>query len=481
MRQYVSSLIKAVCVILLVTYSFSCAVETKKFTEFRKPNIVLIFIDDMGWKDAGFMGSDLYQTPNIDRLAKEGMVFTQAYAGAGNCAPSRACLISGQYTPRHGVYAVNSTNRGPKNLMRLMPVPNTNDLVPENVTVAEALKAAGYATGMFGKWHLGHGESTYPAAQGFDVAENWSSSNNNNFKNDNDPKHIYKITSGACQFIEDNKDRPFFAYISHHATHMGIQTREEMYKKFELLPEGKLHKHKKFAAMNCQMDDGVGIVLSKLKELGLDENTLVVFTSDNGALPQSPPDPLRGRKGMYYEGGIRVPMIVRWPGKTKPGTICDVPVHNVDFYTTFLAVAGGDIPSGKALDGADISPLFQSKPFPDRGVFWHFPGYLNSNTGGSRSPKFRTRPVSVIRKGDWKLHLYHEEWVLDGGRDKIDVNNSVELYNIKEDVSESKNLTNTNPAKRDELLGELLSWFKKTDALLPSEKNPQYDPAKRKK
>jgi len=254
-----------------------------------------------------------------------------------------------------------------------------------------------------------------------------------------------------------------------------------MFEKFEKLPEGKQHKHRKYAAMNAQMDDGVGIVLEKLKELGLEDNTLVVFTSDNGALPESSPAPLRGHKGMYYEGGIRVPMIVRWPGKVKPGTTCDIPVHNIDFYPTFLAAAGGEEPAGKILDGSDISPLFESKPFSERAIFWHFPGYLSSNTGGSRSPDFRTRPVSVIRKGDWKLHLYHEEWVLDGGRDKVDTNNSVELYNLKADISESNNLANVNTAKRDELLNDLLDWFKQVDAPLPSKKNPNYDPSASKK
>jgi len=442
-----------------------------------KPNIVLIFIDDMGWKGAGYAGSDFYQTPNIDRLAGEGMVFTDAYAGAGNCAPSRGCLISGQYTPRHGIYAVQSTQRGPKNLMRLIPVPNTMDLAPANVTVAEALKAAGYATGMFGKWHVGHDDTTYPAAQGFEVDGHCGPPSGKKFKTDDDPKHIYHITEGACQFMEDNKERPFFVFISHHATHMGIQARQEMVNRFEVLPKGKLHQNPKFAAMNCHMDDGVGIVLAKLKALDLEDNTLVVFTSDNGALPHSPPDPLRGKKGMYYEGGIRVPMIVRWPGKTLPGSRCDVPVHNIDLYPTFLGAAGGVVPAGKVLDGTDMSPLFEGKRTSERALFWHFPGYLDRNTGGARTPKFRTRPVSVIRKGLWKLHLYHEEWVLDGAREKIDTNNSIELYHLGRDISESNNLALTHKTKRDELLNDLLNWFKQINAPLPSKKNPGYNPS----
>ena len=173
-----------------------------------------------------------------------------------------------------------------------------------------------------------------------------------------------------------------------------------------------------------------------------------------------------------------MPTIARWPGKTTPGTTCDVPVHNVDFYATFLAVSGGNIPKGKTLDGEDISPLFESKPIADRGIFWHFPGYLNSDTGGSRNPNFRTPPVTVMRKGNWKLHLFHEEWSLDGGRKKIDTNNCVELYNLKDDIGETKNLANINKVKRDQMLNEMLAWIDHADAKIATEKNPEYNPTK---
>ena len=445
----------------------------------RKPNIVLIFIDDMGWKDAGYAGSDLYETPNIDRLAKEGVVFTNAYACAGNCAPSRACLLSGQYTPRHGVYAVNNTKRGPVHQMRLEPIPNSKILSADNVTVAEALKAAGYATGMFGKWHLGTTDEVLPAGQGFDVDKNTSPPSAAEFKRTNDPKRIYQITGGACRFMEQNKDRPFFAYISHHATHMQIQARQAMYDKFAEKGVGKVHSHEKYAAMNAQMDDGVGIVLNKIKSLGLERDTLVVFTSDNGGLPQSSQAPLRGFKGLYYEGGIRVPMIARWVGVTEAGRRCDAPVQNIDLYPTFLDAAGVKAPDGKVLDGESLMGLLEGrKSLRRQAIFWHFPGYLDAPNSGSRDQVFRTRPVTVIRKGDWKLHLYHEEWVLDGGRAKLDTNQAVELYNLQEDIGERNDLALTRKEKRDELLDDLLAWMARTGAKMPSQANAQYDPTK---
>ncbi len=444
-----------------------------------KPNIVLIFIDDMGWRDATYAGSDLYETPNIDRLSREGMVFTAAYAAAGNCAPSRACLISGQYTPRHGVYAVSSTKRGPVGKMRLLPIPNSQQLSPDSVTVAEAMKGAGYVTGMFGKWHLGKTEATHPRMQGFDVTDSTNPPGAKEFAKTDDPKWIYRITDGACRFIEKNRERPFFVYISHHATHMAIQAREDTMARFLKKKPGARHKNLKYAAMNAQMDDGVGRVLKHLKDLELEENTLVVFTSDNGGLPQSPQTPLRGFKGMYYEGGVRVPMIARWPGVIKAGSTSSVPVINLDLYPTFIAAAGGKVPEGKVLDGESLLPLFRSAgPLRRKAVFWHFPGYLNGPNPGSRDPVFRARPVTVIRKGDWKLHLFHEEWVLDGGREKIDRNNSVELYNLAEDIGEAKNLAGEKKEKRDELLGDLLGWWRHASARVPRKANPDYGSGK---
>lgn len=443
------------------------------------PNIVLIFADDLGWKDVGYQGSDFMETPNLDRLAKQGMVFTAAYAAAGNCAPSRACLNSGNYTPRHHVYAVGSTERGPKTEMRLVPIPNRSGLAKENITLADALKAAGYVTGIFGKWHLDGPDGAQPAEQGFDVV--FQSGNGWGEREPDNPKGIYSLTQAAGEFMEKNQDRPFYVYLPHYAIHSALQARASTLAKFKAKTPGAQHHNPLYAACTYDLDDGVGLLLKKLHDLGLEENTLVVFTSDNGGTQQSSQEPLRGNKGCYYEGGIREPFIVRWPGVTKPGSRCDVPVINLDLYPTFLAAAGAKVPAGKVLDGENLVPLFKGAGTLQRqSIFWHFPGYLNSPVIRGREldvrTGFRTRPVSVIHHGDWKLHLYHEEWQLDGGRARLAKNHAVELYNLREDLGERNDLANLNPAKRDELLDELLAWQKSVNALMPSQPNPEYKP-----
>ena len=445
------------------------------------PNIVLIFADDLGWKDVGYQGTDFMETPNIDRLAKEGMVFTAGYAAAGNCAPSRACLISGNYTPRHGVYAVGSTDRGPQTEMRLIPIPNKSGLAKGNITVADALKATGYATGIFGKWHLSGPDGAEPGEQGFDVV--FQSGGGWSKKEPDNPKGIYSLTRAACEFMEQNKNRPFFVYLPHYAIHSTLQARAATLEKFKAKKPGQQHNNALYAACTYDLDDGVGILLKKLADLGLEKNTLFVFTSDNGGTQQSSQEPLRGNKGSYYEGGIREPFIVRWPGVTQPGSRCDVPVINVDLFPTFLAAAGAPVPAGKVLDGESLLPLLKGEGSLQRqAIFWHFPGYLNSPVIRGREldfrTGFRTRPISVIHKGDWKLHLFVEEWQLDGGRAKLTQNNAVELYNLKDDIGERNNLANASTAKRDELLDDLLAWQKSVQAPLPSRPNPNYAPGK---
>ncbi len=452
----------------------------------NRPNIVLIFADDLGWKDVGFNGADYYETPHLDRMAKEGMVFHNAYAAAGNCAPSRACLLSGNYTPRHHVYAVGSTDRGAKASQRLVPIPNRNGLAKENITMADALKAAGYKTGHFGKWHLAGKGGALPREQGFDVSfdsfgegELPEGSEGNKKGPPADPKGVFTLTRKALEFIEANKDGPFFCFVAHHAIHTPLQGRPETVAKFEAKKPGAQHSNAMYAACTYDLDASVGLLLQKLKDLGLDNNTLVVFTSDNGALQTSSQEPLRGSKGGYYEGGIREPFVARWPGVIKPGSEAQVPIINVDLYPTFLAVAGASAPAGKILDGENLLPLFQAQGEMRReAIFWHFPGYLDNPVLRGRESDvrlgFRSRPVSVIRKGDWKLHLFHEEWQLDGGRAQLATNQAVELYNLRDDLGERTDLATRNPAKRDELLTDLFAWMKRTDALLPSERNPAY-------
>jgi arylsulfatase A-like enzyme len=452
----------------------------------RRPNIVLIFADDLGWKDVGYNGSDFFETPHIDRMAEEGMVFHNAYAAAGNCAPSRACLLSGNYTPRHHVYAVGSTDRGPKESQRLVPIPNRNGLAKENITLADALKTAGYKTGHFGKWHLAGKGGSLPREQGFDVSfdsfgegELPEGSEGNKKGPPSDPKGVFTLTRKAIQFIEANKDAPFFCYLAHHAIHTPINGRPETLEKFEAKKPGAQHNSALYAACIYDLDASVGMLLQKLKDLGLDNNTLVVFTSDNGALQTSSQEPLRGSKGGYYEGGIREPFVARWPGTIKAGNASHVPIINVDLFPTFLAAARATTPAGKTLDGENLLPLFQEQGKLSReAIFWHFPGYLDKPVVRGRESDvrlgFRSRPVSVIRKGDWKLHLFHEEWQLEGGRAKLDTNHAIELYNLRDDAGERTDLSTRNKPKRDELLTDLLAWMQRADALIPAEKNPSY-------
>lgn len=460
--------------IVLLFLLGSLFVATQIAAAADRPNIILIFADDLGWQECGFTGSDFNETPHLDRLAKQGMVFTQAYAAAGNCAPSRACLISGQYTPRHGVYAVGSTDRGPEERMRLKPIKNCSGLAAREFTLPKALKAAGYTTAMFGKWHLDGSQGSKPQDH-FDVVKVEGHSLNS--RNEQDPKGVFSIATAACEFIEANRQGPFFAYLPHYAIHSALQSRPETLAKFKNKTPGKLHSDPASAACLAELDESIGIVLKKLTDLGLDQNTLVVFTADNGGTHVSQ-EPLRGKKGCYYEGGVREPMIVRWPGVVTPGTRCDVPVINVDFYATFAALAGAKLPTDRPLDGANLQPLFTGAKQLDRAaIFWHFPGYLDGPVPRGRDPLFRTRPVSVIRKGDWKLHLYHEEWQLDGGRENLAANHAVELYNVVADPREMSDVAATQATKRDELLDDLLTWIKQTPAPLPSETNPRWNQA----
>lgn len=444
----------------------------------ERPNLLLIYADDLGWRDVGYQGSDFHETPNIDRLASEGMVFTQAYAGAANCAPSRAVLLSGQYTPRHGVYAVDNTERGPKHLMRMIPIPNRSGLPLATTTLAEALKASGYTTGLFGKWHLGGKDGATPNEQGFDVVFD-SRAPNPNVRRDqpDDPKGIYSLTRAAAAFIGENRNRPFFAFVSHHAIHSALEARPASLSKFRAKEPGQQHQHALYAACLYDLDDGVGLLLEKVKQLGVAGNTLVVFTSDNGGTQQSSQEPLRGSKGGYYEGGIREPFIVRWPGVVEAGTRSTVPVHQADIYPTFLAAARAEVPPGHTLDGENLLPLLMGRRALRRhAIFWHFPGYLDNPVVRGRDPVFRTRPVSVIRKGEWKLHLYHEEWQLEGGRHNLATNRAVELYHIDSDIGERRDVAGTERRKRDELVDDLLEWLKATGAPLPTERNPAYAP-----
>jgi arylsulfatase A-like enzyme len=475
-----------ICLVVFAAFS----VEGRQSND-KQPNIIFFFIDDMGWRDWGGNGNTFLKTPSIDRIAKEGVVFDQGYVNAANCAPSRCALLSGQYSPRTHFYNVWGINRGDKRTDRLSlnDVTDGQVLADEKITFAEALKKAGYATAMYGKWHVsGHGKDgsgvnggVSPAMQGFDdVLEHSAIELKKNEDVDTDPKKIFTYTKRAISFMEqsDQQDKPFLIYMAHHAVHGPTRCRPASEELFQLNHAENSHNNPNdYAGMMYDTDESIGMILDKLEEMKIKNNTVVIFLSDNGGVPsRCTQAPLRAYKGSYYEGGIRVPYIISWPGEFKPGR-SDVPVMAIDLYPTMMELAGvKDIKShigSYPIDGVSLMPLLNGGDLKSRAMFWHFSGYLigNSKYTGTRDPAYRQRPVSVIRKGDWKLHLFMEEWSLDGGFDKLTINNAVELYNLRDDISESNNLANSNPEKRNALLNELLNWHEKIEAPVPSELN----------
>ncbi len=444
----------------------------------KQPNIVFIMIDDLGYTDLGYMGSPYYETPNIDRLAAGGMVFTNAYTNAANCAPTRASLISGQYSPRHHVFTVGKSDRGNSKDRRLIPVKNQREISLDKITIAESLKKAGYSCAAIGKWHVGH----TPQEQGFDYAIDRHEMQINGHFHNNGDYLTDLLTSKAIGFIERNNPKnthkPFFLYLSHHAVHTPIQAKKDLVSYYEEKEGIGCHNHQTYAAMIQSVDQSVMRIQRTLDSLNLSDNTLVIFFSDNGGHgTYTCQEPLRGGKGMYYEGGIRVPMFAYWAGTIKAGKVCHEPVIGVDFYPTFLALAGVSKPESYPLDGANIGPLFDGRNMKRKSIFWHFPAYLQAYEGlrnASRDPTFRTRPVSVIRSGKWKLLQFHEEWVLDGGLNGNPGSNSLELYNLKKDIGEQQNLVLRNPSRSKKLLRKLRDWQFSIRAPIPKQANPDF-------
>ncbi|MBR9908815.1 MAG: sulfatase [Gammaproteobacteria bacterium] len=441
-------------------------------TEKTQPNIIMILVDDLGWSDVGYnQTTNLFETPNIDALAQQSLRFDNAYAGAANCAPSRAVLMSGQYGPRHGIYTVSPSARGNAKARKLIPIKNQRGLNTEVITLAEALKTAGYATGHFGKWHLGDD----PDTQGFDI--NIAGSHQGmtfhyfspyDLRNIKDgPKGEYltnRLTSEVIDWVKSKKEEPFFAYLPYYTVHTPLQAPADKIEKY--LKKGIKDKSQAtYAAMVELMDANVGRILDMLAEEDLAENTLVIFTSDNGGYRMSSfPSPLRAGKGSYYEGGLRVPLLVRWPAKIQSG-IDPTPVINADFYPTLLSFANAKQPN-QVLDGMDLSSVFlRQKTIESRDLFWHFPVYLQAHhaaTDQAQDPLFRTRPGSAIRSGNWKLIQYFE-------------NHEFELYDLANDIGEKVNLAAQLPEKLNELKSKLQAWQKLTGADIPTELNPEYD------
>ncbi len=434
-----------------------------------KPNLVFILADDLGWTDLGCYGSRYYETPHIDRLAEEGMRFVNGYTCGPNCQPTRAALMSGQYGPRTGVYTVGSIERFNWRSRSLRPVDNVTALPLDRVTIAQALKAAGYATGMFGKWHLGQKDQYHPGRRGFDEA---IVSAGRHFDFRTNPKVKYPpgtyladfLTDKAVDFIRRHRREPFFLYLPHFGVHSPYQAKKELIAKFRDKPPAGGHHRPTYAAMIASVDQSVGRVLAVLDELKLSENTLVIFSSDNGGVggylregikggTVTDNAPLRGGKGMLYEGGIRVPYIFHWPGVIRPGQTCDTPINSVDLYPTLLELAGAKPPAGQTLDGLSYARLLVGRGEQElarEAIYWHFPGYLGAGEG-----TWRTTPVGVIRAGDWKLMEFFE----DGRR---------ELYNLREDVGERKDLAAAMPDKVQQLHARLASWRKTIAAPMPA-------------
>lgn len=443
----------------------------------EKPNVLFIYLDDYGWRDLSCMGSDFYETPNMDRLAEQGTLFTNAYSCAANCAPARACLLSGQYTPRHEIYNVGTRRRGNPQWGKLKHIPGTNTLRGDIVTWAEAIQKAGYKTASIGKWHL----SNDPTEHGFDL--NIGGTHSGSPPRGYFPPHgkvpglqdapqgeylTDRLHDEAIEFIKQHQDRPWFLYLTHFAVHTPLQAKQEILKKYKDKQPGELHQSAVMAAMIQSVDEGVGRLMETLDELHLTEKTVVIVYSDNGGYgPATSMHPLKGYKGTYYEGGIRVPFLIRWPGVVQPGGKCEVPITGVDLYPTFCEITAAKLPENQPLDGQNLVPIFQGeKPAATRALYWHFPAYLQSysRTDGQRDPLYRSRPCSIIRYGDWKLHEYFEE-------------GDLELYNLSDDIGESKNLAEELPEKAKELHAMLKRWRRNTNAPVPTEANPNYDPA----
>lgn len=471
-----------------------CLLAQPVLAEPSKPNIVFILADDLGWRDLSNEGSTFYESPNIDRIANEGMKFTRGYATCQVCSPSRASILTGKYPNNHGITTWIGDAAGEKWAKRNrhdshLPADYERSLKASEVTLAEALKAAGYETFFAGKWHLG-GAGSWPTDHGFTINKGgWDSGGpkggyfapyvNPNLEQGPDGESLtLRLGRETADFIESSKDKPFLAYLSFYTVHGPIQTTPELWKKYrdKAVESGLAEERFKFdrrlpvrQVQDCPimggmieaMDNAVGTVLAKLDELGLAENTIVCFTSDNGGVSSGDAFatsnlPLRGGKGRQWEGGIREPFYIKAPGVIgKQGEMNPVPVSGIDWYPTLLELAGVEIPKQQAVDGVSLVPLLKGAQIGERPLFWHYPHY--GNQGGE--------PSSIITKDDWKLIYYHED-----GRN--------ELYHLAADETESKDLATENPEKVTALRAELDQWLADTNAKFP-QPDPDFDAEKR--
>jgi arylsulfatase A len=437
-----------------------------------RPNVVLVLIDDLGWTDLGCQGSTFYETPHIDRLAASGMRLTHCYSACTVCSPTRAAVLTGMYPAR---LHITDWIEGHKRPFAKLSVPDWTMHLPHGThTIAEAFQANGYATCHVGKWHLG-GEAYEPMTHGFDrnIGGNHRGQPPSYFfpyerdaielpglEEGSEGEYLTdRLTDEAIAFIAANKDRPFFLYLPHYTVHTPLQAKADLVAKYrakaERLPD-QPHKNAVYAAMIESLDMGVGKLLAKLDELKLRENTIVVFTSDNGGLLSSTSNrPLRAGKGSAYEGGVRVSLIVSYPPAIKSGTTSDVPAMSIDLFPTLGSLCGLARDESRRWDGVDLSPVLRQTGSIERdALYWHYPHY---HPGGAT-------PYGAIRAGDYRLVEFYE----DG---------KAELYHLKDDVGESQDISATQSMVRDELLAKLRAWRKEVGAQMPTP-NPNHDPAK---
>ena len=473
-----------ICLIFIV----SCKKVNK---EEIKPNVLFILVDDLGYHDLSCTGSTFYETPNIDRIANEGFRFTQGYAGSRVCSPSRASIMTGKFTARHGITDWIGARTGTdwRDLNRhdkLLPASYQPHLPFEDVTIAEAMKDGGYKTFFSGKWHLGN-EGSYPEDHGFDINKGgWEKgspiggfyapwTNPRLDAEENGESLTLRLARETADFIDLNKDTSFFAVLSFYAVHAPIQTTQEKWQKYRekassmdlpdkafmmerVLPIRQVQDNPVYAGLLETTDDAVGIVLDKLDELDLSENTIVIFTSDNGGVASGDAFatsnlPLRGGKGYQWEGGIREPYFINVPWIKAEDQSIDYPVTHSDFYPTILDLTGLDLIPEQHVDGVSLKPIMEGQSLPGRKLYWHYPHY--GNQGGN--------PSSIIREGAWKLIHYWE--------DRRD-----ELYNLDKDPSEQIDVSAENEELTTRLSEELIAWLYSMDAQIPVE-DETYDEA----
>jgi arylsulfatase A-like enzyme len=470
--------------------------------EVPKPNVIFILLDDYGYADLGCYGSKFYETPVIDRLAKQGIRFTDAYAASPVCSPTRAAIMTGRYPTNTGITdwipGRQASNSGSPN-DKLIALPFALELNLEEVTIAEILRQNGYKTMISGKWHLGSNEKYWPENQGFDVNKGgYSAGQPNRGKTSNGyfspygnprledgPAGEYltdRQTDEAINFIRDNREKPFFVYLSYYAVHNPMQGKEELVKRFTLKADSMglskiqpftrdrswikktmtdnykeriIQSNPVYAAMIWSVDENLGKLFKALNELKLEDNTIIIFTSDNGGLSTSEGSPtcnapLRAGKGWLYEGGIRVPLIIRLPGNKNSGMEINTPVSSIDYFKTICEMTGSD-PGKSKQDGVSILPLLKNKAIADRPLFWHYPHYSNQGT----------QPGSAVRLGNFKLIDNFETGMQ-------------ELYDLGKDLSETNDISASNPDKTRELFDLLKEWRKATGAK-PMEPNPKWN------